>query len=230
MFAGLLEPVRRPVAWWRKPGGAMGEPGRSMAFVFQEPTLMPWARVQRTCACRSISRGVPRAESDARVARGAGSWSACDQFADAYPRELSGGMQMRVSIARGLVVAAEPAADGRALRRARRVHAQPARQRPARAVAAQRLTVVFVTHSIYEAVFLSSRVIVMAARPGRVIDEVPIDEPYPRGDGLPRLARRSSSTAACCPSTWGARTAASAERPALNDRPIGRRRATACSH
>ena len=104
-----------------------------------------------------------------------------DKFAGHLPRELSGGMQMRVSIARGLVTQPtlllmdEPfgALDEITRNRLDSDLLELWRQK--------KLTVVFVTHSIYEAVYLSTRVVVMAARPGRLIEEVRIDEPYPRG-------------------------------------------------
>jgi NitT/TauT family transport system ATP-binding protein len=104
-----------------------------------------------------------------------------DKFATHLPRELSGGMQMRVSIARGLVT--EPTlllmdepfgALDEITRNRLDSDLLDLWQR-------QKLTVIFVTHSIYEAVYLSNRVVVMAARPGRIVDEVTIDEPYPRG-------------------------------------------------
>ena len=178
MFAGLEQPSSgRIVLRDSQPEGAAH---RAMAMVFQEATLMPWARVDDNVRLPLDLAGMPRTESDPRV-RDALELVGLSQFARVYPRELSGGMQMRVSIARGLVTQPtlllmdEPFGaldeitrnklDGELLALWQK----------------QKLTVIFVTHSIYEAVYLSTRVVVMAARPGRVIEEVTIDEPYPRG-------------------------------------------------
>ena len=124
--------------WWREPVDAVGEPAARLAFVFQTPTLMPWARVQTNVRLPLDLAGVPRERGRrARRAR-RWRWSASTGSRATCRAQLSGGMQMRVSIARGAGDEPEPAADGRALRRARRDHAPPARRRPARAVGARR--------------------------------------------------------------------------------------------
>ncbi|MDQ7975386.1 MAG: ATP-binding cassette domain-containing protein, partial [Rhodocyclaceae bacterium] len=104
MVAGLLEPTDGRLLLWRKPVAAAQEgEGKKMAFVFQSPTLMPWASVQANVRLPLDLAKVPRAEADARVAE-ALELVGLARFAKALPRALSGGMQMRVSIARGLVV------------------------------------------------------------------------------------------------------------------------------
>jgi NitT/TauT family transport system ATP-binding protein len=181
MVAGLLDPSDGRVLVGRKPVGAADGSGHRMSFVFQEPTLMPWARVQANVRLPLDLAGEPRAQADARVTQ-ALAMVGLDKFAHNLPRELSGGMQMRVSIARGLVTQPtlllmdEPFGALDEITRNRldgdlldlwQKH---------------RLTVIFVTHSIYEAVYLSTRVVVMAARPGRVVEQVAIEAPYPRGN------------------------------------------------
>jgi NitT/TauT family transport system ATP-binding protein len=180
MVAGLLEPTDGRIHLWRKPVREVESTGHRLSFVFQEATLMPWARVQANVRLPLDLAGVERGAADRRV-RDALALVGLDKFATHLPRELSGGMQMRVSIARGLVT--EPTlllmdepfgALDEITRNRLDSDLLDLWQR-------QKLTVIFVTHSIYEAVYLSNRVVVMAARPGRIVDEVTIDEPYPRG-------------------------------------------------
>ena len=180
MVAGLLEPSNGRLLLWRKPVDQIESTGHRLSFVFQEPTLMPWARVQANVRLPLDLAGVNAAEAEARVLD-ALAMVGLDKFASHLPRELSGGMQMRVSIARGLgtqptlLLMDEPfGALDEITRNRLDSDLLELWQR-------KKLTVVFVTHSIYEAVFLSTRVMVMAARPGRMVDELVIDEPYPRG-------------------------------------------------
>lgn len=158
-----------------------------LSFVFQAPTLMPWASVERNVRLPLDVAGTAN-ESAPRVAAVLKLVGLTD-FADVYPRELSGGMQMRTSIARALVTEPrlllmdEPFGALDEITRNRL-------DREIRDLWARRsLTSVFVTHSIYEAVYLSTRVLVMSARPGRIVGELAIDEPHPRTDAF-RVSER----------------------------------------
>jgi NitT/TauT family transport system ATP-binding protein len=190
MVAGLLEPSDGRLLLWRRPVGQVEASGHRLSFVFQEATLMPWARVQANVRLPLDLAGLPRAQADARVAESL-KLVGLEKFADNLPRELSGGMQMRVSIARGLVTQPtlllmdEPFGALDEITRNRLDSDLLALW------GAKQLTVVFVTHSIHEAVYLSNRVVVMAARPGRIVEEVAIDEPYPRGPDF-RVSTRFS--------------------------------------
>ncbi|GAB7549271.1 ABC transporter ATP-binding protein [Cupriavidus sp. 8B] len=189
LFAGLETPSAGHMRWWGNPSlptatnCATNSAGRTLAMVFQEATLMPWARVADNVRLPLDLVRMPRAEADERVQR-ALALVGLGRFAAVYPRELSGGMQMRVSIARALatnpdlLLMDEPFGALDEFTR-NKLDAD------LRALWAERgLTVVFVTHSIYEAVYLSSRVVVMAARPGRVIADVAIEGPQVRDEAF----------------------------------------------
>ena len=179
MVAGLLEPTDGRLHLWRKPVAQLDENGKKMAFVFQSPTLMPWASVQTNVRLPLDLAGVPRAEADARVTE-ALALVGLSKFANALPRALSGGMQMRVSIARGLVTQPDLLLMDEPFGALDEITRHKLDADLLDLWRKKKLTVIFVTHSIHEAVFLSSRVVMMAARPGRVVEEFRIDAPYPR--------------------------------------------------
>jgi NitT/TauT family transport system ATP-binding protein len=181
MIANLIGPTEGRLLWWRHGFERVGEPGKNLVMVFQDATLMPWSRVQSNVRLPLDLAGVEKNISNSRVAD-ALALVGLTGFERHYPRQLSGGMQMRASIARALVTEPnlllmdEPFGALDEITR-NRLDADLIQLWWKR-----KLTVVFVTHSIYEAVFLSTRVVVMAARPGRILAEVAIDEPHPRTD------------------------------------------------
>jgi len=179
MVAGMLEPSNGRLLLWRKPVAQLAQTSRKMAFVFQSPTLMPWASVQSNVRLPLDLAGVPRAEADARVVE-ALDLVGLGKFAGALPRALSGGMQMRVSIARGLVTQPDLLLMDEPFGALDEITRHKLDADLLDLWRKKKLTVIFVTHSIHEAVYLSSRVVMMAARPGRVVEQFTIDEPYPR--------------------------------------------------
>ncbi len=191
MIAGLDTPsagdiVRAPVAAPSDP--AAPGPRVPVGFVFQEPTLMPWCNVFDNVwlPLRVAGQTRARARETVNLAIELVGLSA---FASAFPRELSGGMKMRVSIARALVAQPrlllmdEPFAALDEITRARLNDDLLAWWQPGE------LTVIFVTHSVFEAVYLSERILVMTGRPGQVSAEIRVDEPYPRGEAFRTSAR-----------------------------------------
>ena len=179
MVAGLLQPTGGSLRLWGQPVGQLQQAGRQLAFVFQAPTLMPWADVATNVRLPLDLAGVPRAQAQQRVAE-ALHLVGLEKFSHALPRALSGGMQMRVSIARSLVVQPQLLLMDEPFGALDEITRHKLDAELLSLWAERGLTVVFVTHSIHEAVYLSTRVLVMAARPGRVVEEFAIDEPYPR--------------------------------------------------
>jgi NitT/TauT family transport system ATP-binding protein len=199
LIANLIQPSDGRILWWRGDFGQVGQGDRGLAFVFQEPTLMPWARVDTNVRLPLDLADVPRSKAEPRVSD-AIARVGLSAFARHYPRQLSGGMKMRVSIARAL------ATDPNLLLMDEPFGALDEFTRNKldddliRLWWERKLTTVFVTHSIYEAVFLSTRIVVLAANPGRIFRTMTIDEPQPRGQDF----RDSARFAAYCRelSTW----------------------------
>jgi len=188
LIAGLEAPTTGNLAWWGGSHDATGAPGRRLAMVFQSPTLMPWARVDANVRLPLTLQHAPRAEADRAVADAI--WMVgLAEFDQHWPRELSGGMQMRASIARALVTHPDLLLMDEPFGALDEFTRQRLDGELVSLWMKRGLTIVFVTHSIHEAVFLSTRVAVMGPRPGRLIAELEIDEPHPRNDAF-RLSTR----------------------------------------
>jgi NitT/TauT family transport system ATP-binding protein len=187
IMAGLTQPTAGRIDWHG------GQRAGDLGVVFQEPTLMPWATVADNVWLPFRLRGKSYGEVRDDVLE-ALRLVGLEKFQTAYPRELSGGMKMRVSIARAmvthprLILMDEPFAALDEITRFKLNNDLLALK------AKIGCTVVFVTHSVFESVFLSDRIVVMAARPGRVVRELEVDAPYPRDDAF----RTSAGYAAHC--------------------------------
>ena len=171
LIAGLLNADTGNVSW------TGGTP--KISFVFQEPTLMPWATALDNARLPLDLKGMVRSEGDRRTRR-ALARVGLEGFENAYPRELSGGMKMRVSIARAIVAGPtvllmdEPFAALDELTR------QSLNDELLKLWQEDGLAVIFVTHSVFESTYLSSRVVVMTPRPGRITAEFELPPPVNR--------------------------------------------------
>jgi NitT/TauT family transport system ATP-binding protein len=180
LIAGLGAVSTGSIKWPLSTYEAGGEPHRDLGFIFQEPTLMPWKTVFENVYLPLKVAGVTRREAAERVVQ-AVAMVRLDKFTDAYPRQLSGGMKMRVSIARALVVKPKVVLMDEPFAALDEITRFRLNDDVLRLWQTQRWTVIFVTHSVFESAYLSNRIVIMSARPGRIIADLPIEAPYPRG-------------------------------------------------
>lgn len=192
LISGLMPPSDGEVLL---DGRTVAGPRPDVGIVFQQPTLLPWQSVLENTLLpvRTLKMNVSQGTAEAlQLLRLVG----LEKFAQHYPNELSGGMQQRVSIARSLVhkpsllLMDEPFA---ALDAMTREHMSKELQR---IWMATNQSVIFITHSIPEAVFLSDRILVLSARPGRLVQDLRVDLPRPRTTetlGTPEFAAYTNS-------------------------------------
>jgi NitT/TauT family transport system ATP-binding protein len=175
-IAGLLPPDGGRVAVGSRV--ATG-PGRECSVVFQDFALLPWATVQRNVEFGLLLRGVDAAER-AATARGAIAKVGLSGFEQAYPAQLSGGMQQRVGLARALAVNPEVLLLDEPFASIDEQTRRLFQDDLLRLWSEERKTVVLVTHSMEEAIYLADRVVVLSPRPGKVHATLDVDLPRPR--------------------------------------------------
>jgi NitT/TauT family transport system ATP-binding protein len=192
IVAGLLEPTGGELVVKRNVDAA----GREAvpAFVFQDPTLLPWRRVDGNTSLPLELQRLPRAEIRQRVAD-ALQLVGLEHYAHLFPRQLSGGMRMRASIARALVTSPELLLMDEPFAALDEISRQHLNEEILSLWRRNRWTCLFVTHSVHEAVFLSQRVLVMSPRPGRIVADIDVPFDYPRHHEL-RTAQEFSLIAA----------------------------------
>ena len=173
IVAGLSAPSIGTVEW---PDG-----GSKIGFVFQEPTLMPWADVAANVRLPLSLAHADDAQARDAVRQALARVGLAD-FAQSYPRELSGGMKMRASIARALATEPQLLLMDEPFAALDEITRFKLNNDLLRLWQELRRTVIFVTHSVFESVYLSQRIVVMTPRPGRVFADIAIPAPYPRDE------------------------------------------------
>lgn len=193
IIAGLGAPSAGTVDWPTASHDVRGQAHPDLGFVFQDPTLMPWAAALRNVMLPLTLAGVGKAEAEARAAEML-ALVGLKGFEKSYPRELSGGMKMRVSIARALVTRPKILLMDEPFAALDEITRHRLNDDLLELWWKNRFSAVFVTHSVFESVYLSQRIVVMAARPGRVIADLTNEAPYPRD----ALFRTSAEYAHLC--------------------------------
>ncbi len=193
IIAGLGPASSGSIDWPSSTINSKGLPEGDIGFVFQDPTLMPWATVFGNVYLPLKLQRVSKDDARARVMETLALVGLSD-FADAYPRELSGGMKMRVSIARALVTKPKLLLMDEPFAALDEITRQKLNDDVLKLWRQSGVTVIFVTHSVFESAYLSSRIVVMRARPGQVFTDIPISTSSDRDD----LYRSSEEYRATC--------------------------------
>jgi len=190
MLAGLASPSAGEIVWGAEDSAHIKP---DIGFVFQEPTLMPWATALGNVMMPLKLKSRARSEAEAAAAETL-KLVGLAGFEKSYPRELSGGMRMRVSIARALVTRPRILLMDEPFAALDEITRHKLNDDLLALWWQRRFSAVFVTHSVFESVYLSQRIAVMAARPGRIMADLAVASPYPRDD----LFRTSAEYAQLC--------------------------------
>jgi NitT/TauT family transport system ATP-binding protein len=203
LVAGLAAPTAGSIQWFADGAKVAARAKPRLSYVFQEPTLMPWATVLANVMLPLRFTGVASGEAKARATEALRTVGLAG-FEQAYPRELSGGMKMRVSLARALITEPEMLLFDEPFAALDEITRLKLTSDLNELWRARRFTAIFVTHSVFESVFLSQRVVVMAARPGRIFSERAVDAPRERTEEFRMSAGYSDACQAVSAALKGA--------------------------
>jgi NitT/TauT family transport system ATP-binding protein len=173
IIAGLGAASSGTVDWPSSTINSKGLPQGDIGFVFQDPTLMPWSNVFGNVYLPLKLQGINKDQARVRIMETLATVGLAD-FAEAYPRELSGGMKMRVSIARALVTKPKLLLMDEPFAALDEITRQKLNDDVLKLWRQSGVTVIFVTHSVFESAYLSNRIVVMRARPGQVYSDIPL--------------------------------------------------------
>jgi ABC-type nitrate/sulfonate/bicarbonate transport system ATPase subunit len=185
IIAGLLVPTEGRV---RVSGQTVKGPGLHCGMIFQSASLFPWLTAIENIEFGPRNQGVPKAERR-KLALELIDLVHLKGFEDKYPRELSGGMQQRVALARAMAMDPEILLMDEPFGALDQLTREDMQRELIRIWGSRKKTILFVTHSITEAIYLSDRVLVFSSHPGRLKKEIAIDLPRPRQKSSPELMK-----------------------------------------
>jgi NitT/TauT family transport system ATP-binding protein len=194
IIAGLGAPSSGRIEWPASTINAKGLPQGDIGFVFQDPTLMPWATVFGNVYLPLKLQGIGKDAARPRIMETLATVGLAD-FAEAYPRELSGGMKMRVSIARALVTNPKLLLMDEPFAALDEITRQKLNDDVLELWRRSGVTVVFVTHSVFESAYLSNRIVVMRSRPGQVYADLPLETSATRSEAYRTSVEYRATTA-----------------------------------
>lgn len=183
LIAGLVNPTTGDLRVAGENPRVARRAATRLSFVFQDATLLPWRTARANVHLPLELHDTPAAERDARVERSL-RMVGLEDAANRYPNELSGGMRMRVSLARALVIEPELLLLDEPFGALDDITRQTLNGELLNLWSQRRWTGIFVTHNISEAVFLSERILVMSPRPGRIVADIAVPFAMPRTSEL----------------------------------------------
>ena len=201
-LSGLMTPVAGTIEIGGRDVTRDSSKGPPIGYVFQEPRLLPWRTVRQNLEIALEAAAIPRGEWDQRISRFL-SMLRIDQFADRWPLRLSGGQQQRVAIARALAIHPSVVLMDEPFSTLDEVTGRALRKELLSVWEQDQRTVIFVTHSIKEALYFADRIFILSKGPAILLEEYLVDLPRPRDYDDPQLAAREGNIVRRVMGPWG---------------------------